>query len=232
MTGQLPLTIRLDDAFGFENFYPRATAELALARLGEFATNADGQVLLWGGSGVGKSHLLQALCQQSAGLAIYLPLKELLSYPADAVFDGCDASGLVVLDDLELMADRPDWQEGLFQLFNRLKAAGAGLGLSSRLAPNQLQGWLPDLVSRLASAEVFHLDRFSELELGEMLAFRAQRRGLTLSAEVVRYLLSRGPRGPAELMGVLEYLDREALARARPLTIPLINELKLFGAVR
>ena len=230
--GQLPLTIQLDDAFGFDNFYLRPGTELVWNRLQALATEADCQLLLWGGSGVGKSHLLQALCQASAGFAMYLPLKELLSYPAEVVFEGCDAAPLVVLDDLESIEGLPEWQEGLFHLFNRLKASGAGLCLGSRLAPNQLQGWLPDLVSRLASVEVFQLPRFDEDALGEMLAFRAQRRGLGLSGDVVRYLLSRGPREPADLMAVLEYLDREALARSRPLTIPLINELQLFQKAR
>ena len=88
---------------------------------------------------------------------------------------------------------------------------------------------LPDLRSRLGSLPVFQLPRLEEDELGSLLQFRAGLRGLSLSKEVVAYILGRAPRSSTALMALLDRLDREALARGRGITVPLINELQLLS---
>jgi DnaA family protein len=48
---------------------------------------------------------------------------------------------------------------------------------------------------------------------------------LALSDEIAAYLLARVPRDMATLAALLDALDREALARKRPLTLPLVREV-------
>ena len=89
---------------------------------------------------------------------------------------------------------------------------------------------LPDLRSRLGSLTVYQLAKFREQELEALLAFRAARRGIKLSSEVLGYLLARMPRSVPAVMALLEELDREGLARGRAITIPLIASLKLVSS--
>ena len=96
-------------------------------------------------------------------------------------------------------------------------------------APATYVELLPDLSSRLGSQPVFQLPRLDEEDLGRLLQFRAQQRGLILTDEVVAYILGRAPRSPSELITLLDQLDREALARGRAITVPLINQLKLLS---
>jgi DnaA family protein len=82
-----------------------------------------------------------------------------------------------------------------------------------------------DLRSRLAWGLVYHLKPLAEAEKLRHLQGEARRRGLVLSDEIATYLLARVPRDMATLTAVLEALDREALARKRPLTLPLVREV-------
>ncbi len=82
-----------------------------------------------------------------------------------------------------------------------------------------------DLRSRLAWGLVYHLKPLSETEKMRHLQAEAARRGLALSDEIAAYLLARVPRDMATLTALLEALDREALTRKRPLTLPLVREV-------
>ena len=76
---------------------------------------------------------------------------------------------------------------------------------------------------------MYQMPAYSESELGDLLKFRAARRGLKLSDEVVSYILNRAPRSAPPLMQLLERLDQASLSRSRPITIPLLAELRLWS---
>jgi DnaA family protein len=145
------------------------------------------------------------------------------------VLDGVVASDAVLIDDIQLTFNRDDWQEALFHSFNQLKAAGIPQLYAGLAPPAQMTEVLPDLRSRWGELVIYHLPALSENELGNLLQFRASQRGLKLSNEVVQYILSRAPRGTEALMTLLDELDHAALARSRPVTIPLLVELKLWS---
>jgi DnaA family protein len=220
---QLPLSMVLDEAMTWGNWLSRPTTEALEQWL---RCSGDG-ALLHGEPEVGKSHLLQALCHETPD-ALYLPLAEVLALPPMALLEGAEAAPLIALDGLDAVAQQPPWQEALFHLFNRTQQTGARVLVAARLTPAALPTLLPDLRSRLEALPPFHLPRFVESDLDALLALRAQQRGLALTADVRTYLLRRGPRTPAALLNVLSLLDREALARQRAVTIPLITELRLF----
>ncbi|MGB0765769.1 MAG: HdaA/DnaA family protein [Luminiphilus sp.] len=52
---------------------------------------------------------------------------------------------------------------------------------------------------------------------------------MKLSDEVVSYILNRAPRSAPPLMQLLERLDQASLSRSRPITIPLLAELRLWS---
>ncbi|MEE4203874.1 MAG: DnaA regulatory inactivator Hda [Halieaceae bacterium] len=220
---QLPLSISLDDDMTRHNWLSRPDT----AALEQWLFDDGGSAYLGGESGVGKSHLLQALCHEH-GDALYLPLPELLDMPPMALLEGTEGASLLAIDGLEVVVGRPDWQEALFHLFNRALQTQTRLVMAGLVAPANLDDLLPDLRSRLESLPLFALPRFSEEALDALLQLRAQRRGITLSVEVRGWLLRRAPRDPAALMTLLDTLDRESLARGRQITIPLLRELRFL----
>ncbi|MGP0147592.1 DnaA regulatory inactivator Hda [Pseudomonas oryzihabitans] len=227
---QLPLGIRLRDDATFVNYYPGANA----AALGyvERLCDADAGwteslIYLWGGAGAGRSHLMQAACHRLEELgerAIYLPMSELADYGVE-LFDNLEQCELVCLDDLDALAGQRRWEEALFHLFNRLRDAGKRLLISSTSSPRQLPVQLADLKSRLTLALVFQLRPLSDEDKLRALQLRASRRGLHLTDEVGRFILSRNTRSMDALFDMLERLDQASLQARRKLTIPFVKEI-------
>ena len=229
---QLPLKIPFDNDLNLDNFQPRPSLLQLLTEVEALLEGAGQSLFLWGPSGSGKSHLLQGVSRAIGARALYLPMTELLEYPPEAVLEGVIDCEAVLIDDIQLIVGRDDWQETLFHSFNKLKAAGIPQLYSGLAPPAQMTQVLPDLRSRWGELTVYHLPALSEDELGALLQFRAAQRGLKLSNEVVHYILSRGPRTTSALMTLLDDLDHVALAQSRSITIPLLAELKLWSPGR
>lgn len=226
---QLPLGVRLRDDATFANYYPGANAAALgyVERLCQADAGwGDSLIYLWGSAGVGRSHLLQAAClraEQQGEQAVYLPLAELVEYGPE-LLDDLEQCALVCLDDLEAVLGRSAWEEALFHLFNRLRDVGKRLLLAACAAPRELPVALPDLQSRLSLALVFQLRELAEEDKLRALQLRASRRGLQLSDEVGRFILTRGARSMSALFELLEQLDQASLQAQRKLTIPFLKQ--------
>lgn len=218
---QLPLSIPMDTDMTRQNWLSRE----GTAALESWLFDEAGSTYVRGESGLGKSHLLQAVCQSQPG-SLYLPMGELLDMPPMALLEGTEGVSQLAIDDLEKVAGHPEWHEALFHLYNRALQTGLRLVVASTLAPAAIPGLLPDLRSRLESLPVFVLPKFDEPALDGLLALRAMQRGFTLTPEVRAYLLKRVERSPEALMQMLDRLDREGLAHARAITIPLLREIR------
>jgi DnaA family protein len=226
---QLPLGIKLRDEATFANFYagPNAAAMSAVRALATPGDNSSTQIYLWGATGSGRSHLLQAACHEAAAsgsLAMYLPLEEVLGHDA-SIFEGMEQFDLLCLDQIDALVGDADWEEALFHLYNRLSEAGGKMLLAASAAPRSLGVSLPDLASRLGWGVVFQLHSLSDEDKQHMLQLRASLRGLQLSDEVARYILSRGARGMGELFDALERLDQASLQAQHRLTIPFVKRV-------
>ena len=225
---QLSLAIALDDQATFDNFYaPNGTPQ----HMATFLLKDDGRkfAYLFGGSGSGVSHLLQAVCQQTAlgrnEGAVYLPLEDLQDYPPEEVLEGLENAPVVCLDDLHLAAYQAHWQEPLFNLFNRCREANTRLIVGAHLAPDELDIGLADLSSRLKSGVTLQMVEYKDADRRRLLQFRANSRGLYLSDDVALFMLHRLPRDIKLLMSAIEALDRASLQEQRRLTMPFVKSV-------
>lgn len=227
---QLPLGVKLRDEATFDNYYPGSNAGVlaALQVLADIqSAPAELYIYLWGASGSGRSHLLQAACHRMAetgGLAMYLPLAELLDH-GPGLLEGMEQFDLLCLDELDALAGREEWEEALFHLYNRIQQRQGRLLIAAAAAPRALPLQLPDLVSRLGWGLVFQLQVLDDEGKQQMLKLRAERRGLQMPDEVARYILSRGARGMSELFSALEQLDQASLQAQHRLTIPFVKRV-------
>ena len=194
---QLPLEISPPAEPSFDNFLPGENAE-ALARVRDLAHGRlrEAIVYLWGEAGSGRTHLLRAAARANASL--------------------------VIADDVHRLD--ADGQQRLFGAINAARDGHAAVLAAGPVAPAAL-GLRDDLRSRLAWGLVYQLEPLGEAEKLRHLQGEARRRGLVLSDEIAAYLLARVPRDLATLSALLEAIDREALTRKRPLTLPLVREV-------
>jgi len=193
---QLPLPLSAAAQPSLDNYVAGANAE-ALEGVRSLALSQlkETIVYLWGAPGSGRSHLLRA----AAG-----------ANPA-----------LVIADDVEALAEAA--QQALFVAINLAREGGPAVLAAGNAPPAQLR-LREDLRTRLGWGLVYQLKPLSDAEKAVHLRSEALRRGLTLSEEVVRYLLTHLPRDLASLHAVLDRLDRHSLARQRAVTVALVRD--------
>lgn len=224
---QLALNLRLPAHATFETFVsgPNAGAVRAVRAL--TGRIQERQLYLWGPRGVGKSHLLQALCRaqgEGARPSVYLPLREILTL-SPRILEGVEDLSVVCVDDVHLAGGDADWELALFGLSNRCRDTGCVLVLAARGAPNHLGIGLPDLASRLGWGPVYRLSALEDADRIRALQLHGVQRGLDISDEVGRYLLTRSSRELTALLGVLDTLDEVSLVTRRRITIPLVRSV-------
>lgn len=224
---QLTLGLSLKDEATFANFYTARNDEVIL----ELKKIASGQgekvVYVCGARGQGRSHLLQAVCHyahQQQMSSAYLPLANLISLTPE-VLNGFESLNLVCIDDLQLAAGRPEWEEAIFHLYNRIYDAGGKIIIAANDLPKAIHLQLPDLVSRLSWGMTFQLHSLTDAEKLSILTLRANHRGISLSEEVGKYILTHCPRHMGTLFAALDALDKASLAAQRRLTIPFVKEV-------
>lgn len=166
-------------------------------------------IYLWGEPGCGRTHLLTAL---AAAPRAYV------WSPATAP----ERPGLALVDDVDTL-------DGMAQiaLFTRLNAvrerADAACVIAGPLPPAQL-ALRDDLRTRLAWGLAYQLHALTDVEKAGALAAHAASRGLALPPDVTGWMLSHLPRDMRTLVAALDVLDAYALARKKPLTLPLAKE--------
>ncbi|MDH5611469.1 MAG: DnaA regulatory inactivator Hda [Gammaproteobacteria bacterium] len=228
---QLPLHFGVRDVLSFDTLVAGSNA-VAVGIVQQCALGeGEKQVYIWSphgeGKGGGKSHLLQAACHQAAQnqrTVCYLPVREIINLSVD-VLDELEQLDLVCLDDIELMAQLPDWEEALFDLINRMRESGNSLLLAASSSPEAIAVKLPDLRSRLAWGPVFQLQALSDDGKREALRTRAGQRGLEMPDNVAEYLMRHYPRDLFGLFERLELLDTAAMAMQRRLTVPFVKSV-------
>jgi DnaA family protein len=227
ISNQLTLGLSLRDEATFDNFYSATNAEVIVELKKTVSGQGEKQIYLCGTRGQGLSHLLQAACHhahQQQKTSVYLPLAQLVSLTPE-MLNGLELLDLVCIDDLHVIAGRAEWEEAIFHLYNRLHDAGKNMIIAANDLPKAIHLQLPDLVSRLSWGVIFQLHPLADAEKLSILTLRANRRGITLSDEVGKYILTHCPRHMGTLFAALDALDKASLAAQRRLTIPFVKEV-------
>ena len=214
MSLQLPLRFKLEEYTSLDDYVGSAARRLLeLKKL----------VVLSGGSGSGKSHLLQGLCHQSVGSsspAIYLPVLPALK---PSILEGLEEFDLVCLDDIDKVLATPSWQSAIFHLINACGDNGVKLVLSSCQPVISMPIELQDLLSRLKGAYYLSTDLLSDADKLEVIRIKAMRRGFHMGSDVCAFILSRSRRDMHHLSRLVDRLDEATLRRQKKVTIPFVK---------
>jgi DnaA family protein len=218
----------------FASFWPGPNSEIVAT----LRTPSTVPLWLWGASGSGKTHLLQAVCAaageaasdeaasgapDAASPAAYFPLAVPRELPPEALA-GFERARVLCIDDVDAVAGDLAWESALFRLFNEASELGTRLIFAAASAPRQLDWRLGDWGSRAAACVVYQLRELDDDGRIEALRLRAAQRGLQLPYETSEYLLKRMPRDMHSLFAVLDQLDEASLVAQRRLTIPFIRD--------
>jgi DnaA regulatory inactivator Hda len=224
---QLSLAVQLPDDETFASFYPGENAQLITGLKNAAIGQGAPLLFFWGARGTGRSHLLHATCAEvnaCGEAAAYIPLDQ-HSLFTPGVLEQMEQLPLVCLDNLESIAGNGQWEEALFDFFNRWKEHNQGsLIVTATTAPRKMGLCLPDLASRLDWGLAYQLRELDDEGKLSALQLRAELRGFKLPVDVGRFLLNRLSRDMRTLLQTLNELDNASLDAKRKLTIPFVKE--------
>ena len=198
------------------NKLPR-TAGVTIAR--EPGKTIFNPLFIYGGSGVGKTHLANAignevLRQYPEKRVLYVTAHTFQVQYTDAVVNNkvndfinfYQTIDVLIVDDIQYWADKKQTQNTFFFIFNHLHQTGKQLILTSDKAPVDLQGLEDRLITRFKwglSAEI----KKPDFELRKnILQHRIHRDGLDISENIVNYIAENVRDNVRDLEGVLASL--------------------------
>ena len=225
MLRQFPLKLSRERQPAFMNFIPGSNRAALQAVQALCDSTSPDSLYLWGNS-CGKTHLLLAALdavRKSGGEAVYLPLDEIVRHSPAFLegFPGCD---LVCLDDIEQIAGKPEWEEALFHLYNRIRDQKGRLLISGNSSLSRLKIAMPDLHSRLSWGASYRLLALDDDGRRKLLLQLSQERGMEMGSDAADYLLRRYSRDIKELVSLMDELDRRSLSAKQKLTVPFLRQ--------
>ncbi|HJP36363.1 MAG TPA: DnaA regulatory inactivator Hda [Gammaproteobacteria bacterium] len=224
---QLTLALFDDAQVDLEDFVPGQNQLVVDAVARWSAGDGPWFLMLWGRSGTGKSHLIEAAVRatgRDSGRAMYIPLTHVLE-SGPSILDDLESIDYLAIDDMHIAAGDAGWERALFNLFNRTQDARGRLLVSSANGPSGFRFELPDLRSRLNSGLLYQLVELGDAEKQLVLQKRAASRGLSMPDTVASYLIRRLRRNMHELNTIFDAIDAASLSAGRELTIPFVRDV-------
>lgn len=213
--GQLPLELPSTPRFGREDFLPADSNHAALAMIERWPDWPDRVLLMIGPPGAGKSHLL-AIWASRAGALRADP-----AAPPSIEALVAAAPGAIAIDD----ADRVGDETALFHLLNFAIEHRAFVLMTMARSPRPEDFRLPDLLSRLRRAPVVEIGAPDDGLMRAVLEKLFRDRQLAVEPPALAYAALRLERSLDAARAFVAALDREALARGRPVTRALAAEV-------
>ncbi len=226
--------------YSFENFITGPNNQLAYAASVAVANQpgtAYNPLFIHGGVGLGKTHLLQAICQSVLQTQ---PGTQILYVSCDAFmnqFIACVQSGnmnefrhryrhvdMLVIDDIHFLGNRERSQEEFFHTFNELYQSNRQIVLSSDAPPAEIPHLEERLVSRFQWGLVTTVTKPHYETRVAILRAKAALRGLEVPDEVIGYIATKIDSNARELEGAITTIQAHAALQNLPIDTKLARE--------
>ena len=172
---------------------------------------------VYGGPGLGKTHLAQAI-----GIEIKEKYAEKVVLYVMHYYQSMD---VLIIDDVHEFADKPGTQNAFFQIFNYLHQLGKQLIFTSDRAPVDLQGLEQRLLSRFKwglTTELLPPDMKTRVAILKAKSFRE---GIMLDDGIIDYIATKVTDNVRELEGTLASLMAHATLTKKKITLQLAQEI-------
>lgn len=212
----------LNPKYTFANFVVGSFNELAFAAA-QAIVNSPGQIynplFVYGGVGLGKTHLLQAIGNEILRTypklnVRYFQVNKLVSDIINAIQnkkiekfkDSFQNIDVLILDDIQFLAGKEKTQEEFFYIFNSLYEKNRQIVLSSDRPPKAIPSLAERLRSRFEGGMIVDISLPDYETRMAILKVKSQEKGVFLSEEILNYIASNIKTNIRELEGALNIL--------------------------
>jgi len=235
------LSAPLDPRFTFENFVVGKPNELAFAaarRVADASTVTFNPLFLYGGVGLGKTHLMHAIAWHirrkdpsrrviylSAEKFMYQFIRALRFKDTMAFKEQFRSVDVLMIDDVQFISGKDSTQEEFFHTFNALVDQNRQVIISADKSPSDLEGMEERLRSRLGWGLVADIHPTTyELRLG-ILEQKADQMGSKIPQKVLEFLAHKITSNVRELEGSLNRIIAHAELVGRAITLESTQEV-------
>ncbi len=235
------LGARLDPRSTFESFVVGKPNEFAMAAAERVASSPKppfNPLFLYGGVGLGKTHLMHAIAWRAKQLdpsrkVVYLSAEKFMYQFVRAlrskdtmsfkeIFRSVD---LLMVDDVQFISGKDSTQEEFFHTFNTLVDRGRQIVISADRSPSDLSGLEERIRSRLAWGLVADIHPTTyELRLG-ILQSKAEQLNVDIPQRVLEFLAHRITSNVRELEGAMNRIVHQAGLVHRAVSIEMAQEV-------
>ncbi len=191
-------------------------------------------LFIHGGCGLGKTHLLQAICNGLAERHPHLRIRcvsgeeftndyvyAIKAHEEDAFRSRYRAVDVLVIDDVHYFANKRATQGEFLQTFNAIDNAGKQILLASDAHPKMIGHFSESLVSRFVAGMVVRIDSPDIEVRANVLRRRAARLKVDISDAVIMHIAENFRANIRELEGALLKVVASAQVVGQPITLPL-----------
>jgi chromosomal replication initiator protein len=231
----------LDARFTFDTWVVGKSNEFATAaarRVAEDTKASINPLFLYGGVGLGKTHLMTAIAWHvrrrhpqrkvmylSAEKFMFQFIRAMRSKDTMSFKEQFRSVDVLMIDDVQFIAGKDATQEEFFHTFNALVDQNKQIVLSADKSPSDLEGVEERVKSRLGWGLVADIHPTTyELRLG-ILQAKAERVGVAVPVKVLEFLAHKITQNIRELEGALNRITAHATLIGRPITIDSAQEV-------
>ncbi|MBI4427570.1 MAG: chromosomal replication initiator protein DnaA [Ignavibacteriales bacterium] len=236
------LQSNLNPRYTFDNFIKGDSNQLARAAAMAVANNPGGTsfnpLVIYGGTGLGKTHLMHALGNYAlltgkARRAVYVSSEKFTvdfveAIQADKVNEFSlyyRSMDLLIVDDIQFFTGKEKTQDNFFHTFNALYQLGKQIVLSSDVPPKELKGLDERLISRFQcglTADIQAPDLETRIAI---LRKKSEENSLDLPQDVIEFIAANVTSNIRELEGCLISLLARASLESREIGVDLAKDV-------
>ncbi|MCK4292054.1 MAG: chromosomal replication initiator protein DnaA [Planctomycetes bacterium] len=228
---------RLHPDYTFDNFVVGPSNRLAHAScvaVSQSPGNTYNPLFIYGSSGLGKTHLLHAVCSEAHGksngaVIQFLSCEDFVNRFIRAIEEGnlpgfqsqFRTVDMLVIDDIQFLREREHSQEEFFHTFNALYNNGKQIILSGDSPPGKIPSLEERLISRFNWGLVARIDPPSYETRVAIVQKKARLRSLKISDEIAEYIARKLQANIRELEGALTTVYAIATTTGKEITLEL-----------
>jgi chromosomal replication initiator protein len=196
-------------------------------------------LIIYGSTGLGKTHLLQAIgyfaqTEETADNVVYMTSEEFTSQYITYIVEKKDSTSfykkfkdvdLLLIDDIQFLGGKPGTQKEFYRIFNRILLEHKQIILTSDRPPEKINDMMEHIINRFLGGLITDIQPPNLETRMAILQQKAETDGLFLPSEVIHYLAGHITSNVRELEGTLIKLIASSSFTGKDITLDVAKEI-------